>query len=108
MTKFISMTNKKFLWCALGFGGGLWITTLALWLARNDGGDFLRVFERFFGALVGGGIFVECARGFVGIFVFDEQKQENLGKNSNFLSNLYEFSAFWNEICLQRRSSVDF
>lgn len=48
------------------------------------------------------------ALGFLGIFVFDEQKQEILSKNSNFLSNLYEFSAFWNEICLQRRSSVDF
>ena len=45
--------------------------------ARNDGGDFLRVFERFFGALVGGGIFLECGLDFLGIFVFDEQKQEN-------------------------------
>lgn len=51
---------------------------------------------------------LEVALGFLGIFVFDEQKQENLGRISNFLSNLYEFSAFWNEICLQRRSSVDF
>lgn len=48
------------------------------------------------------------AWGFLGIFVFEEQKQENLGRISNFFLNLYEFSAFWNEICLQRRSSVDF
>lgn len=45
---------------------------------------------------------------FAGIFVFDEQKQENLGRISNFFLNLYEFLVFWNEICLQRRSSVDF
>lgn len=76
--------------------------------ARNDGGDFLRVFERFFGALVGGGIFLECGLGFLGIFVFDGQKQDNLGRILNFFFNLYEFLVFWNEICLQRRSSVDF
>lgn len=46
--------------------------------------------------------------GFLRIFVFDEQKQENLGRISNFFLNLYEFLVFWNEICLQRRSSVDF
>ena len=45
---------------------------------------------------------------FAGIFVFEEQKQENLGRISNFFLNLYEFLVFWNEICLQRRSSVDF
>ena len=46
--------------------------------------------------------------GNLGIFVFDEQKQENLGRILNFFFNLYEFLVFWNEICLQRRSSVDF
>ena len=57
----LSMTNKKFLWCAwefLFFGrnfcGGLWIATLALWLARNDSGNF--------------GVWLGVLVGFVGIF----------------------------------------
>ena len=57
---------------------------------------------------------ISCLRGFLlmgclqDFFVFDGQKQENLGRILNFFFNLYEFLVFWNEICLQRRSSVDF